>query len=170
MARTCASCGRVQPANVFGSWFADRWYCGRMCQHDAGDRSACLGWNCGCTRYAKKRRLLRGHRAEMRIIMDFIDDRGLGRELDFTLAETGNDGFFLGSDSEMDESSDVEDPEARAIAEANALRASVADQRRFLEAVQGAMENRRLLTDLERTRMELEDLRAQKLGVDVRAL
>ena len=102
--------------------------------------------------------------------MDFIDDRGLGRELDFTLAETGNAGFFLGSDSEMDESSDVEDPEARASAEANALRASVADQRRFLEAVQGAMENRRLLTDLERTRMELEDLRAQKLGVDVRAL
>ena len=163
-ARTCAHCDRPESATVLGGWWRDRWYCGRECQHAAGDRSACLGWDCGCTRYAKKRRLLRGHRAEMRVMMDFIEDRGLEDELqDDMISETGNTNYFLGSDSEMDEGSDVEDPEAQAKEEASALRAETANRQSFLEAVQGALHCRSVQTDLERARMQLEDARSKGL-------
>ena len=67
--------------------------------------------------------------------------------------ETGNTGFYLGWDSEMDEASDEEDPEQE-------LRAAAADQSAMVQAVQGALECRKVLQDMERARMQLEDLKS----------
>ena len=41
----------------------------------------CLGWECGCTSYAKKRRLLRAHRVQMRVMTELIEEQGLEEEL-----------------------------------------------------------------------------------------
>ena len=118
--------------------------CSAECSHAAGDRSACYGWDCGCTRYAKKRRLLKAHRREMRVIEEFIHDHGLSEELEERLIEeTGNVGFCLETDSEdMDEPSDREEPDQQLRATVDALRSEAADQQALVEAVQGALECR----------------------------
>ena len=67
--------------------------------------------------------------------------------------ETGDSFFWLGTDSEMDEESDVSDPEQE-------LRAAAADQSAMVQAVQGALECRGVLRDMERARMQLEDVRS----------
>ena len=135
--------------------------------HAAGDHSACLGWDCGCTGYAKKRRLLRDHRTQMRIMQDIIDDHDLASELEEdVVAQTANTGFWLGYDTGfggMDEGSDAEDPEADAKEEVRVLRQEAGDQQGLVAAVQGALESRAIATDLERARMRLEDHRA--LGI-----
>ena len=69
------------------------------------------------------------------------------------MEETGNTGFYLGWDSEMDEGSEEEDPEKE-------LRAAAADQRAMVQAVQGAVECRRVLQDMDRASMQLEDLKS----------
>jgi hypothetical protein len=124
-----------------------------------------LGWDCGCTEYAKKRRLLCEHRVQMRIMQDVIDDHGLDSECeDAIIAETGNTGFWLQHDTEaggVDEGSDCEDPEAAAKHEANELRQEAADRRALVAAVQGALECCAITRDLERARMQSEDYRAQ---------
>ena len=138
--------------------------CSRECGHAAGDRSACLGWNCGCRDYAKKRRLLREHRVNMRVMDDVILENGLDEELEDRLVqETGNTNFFLGLDADLDEPSDAEDPEEELRATVEGLRAEAADQRSLVQAVQGALECRGVLLDLERARMELEDVRSRQL-------
>ena len=89
-------------------------------------------------------------------LLDEMDDR--------VLEATGNTGFWLGLDAgpdDMDEDSDCDDPEAEAIARADALQQESADRQRFLTAVAGALDNRRVLTELERARMQLEDLRGR---------
>ena len=70
-------------------------------------------WECGCTRYAKKRRRLRVHRNQMRIMDDLINDYDVHDELqERMIEEIGNTGVSLEYDSEdLDESSDKEDPE-----------------------------------------------------------
>ncbi len=65
--------------------------------------------------------------------------------------------FDLHPDPEMDESSDAEDPEAEAKEAAKELKQEAADMRAFIEAMPGYLENRSLLTELERARMQLED-------------
>ena len=71
--------------------------------------------------------------------------------------ETGNTGFYLGWDSsEMDEPSDAEDPEQQ-------LCAAAADQSAMVQALKGAVECRKVLQDMERARMQLEDLRSRLL-------
>ena len=124
--------------------YLGRWMCSAECSHAAGDRSACYGWDCGCTRYAKKRRLLKAHRREMRVVEEFIHDHGLTEELEERLIEeTGNVGFCLETDSEdMDEPSDKEEPDQQLRATVDALRSEAADQRAMVEAVQGALECR----------------------------
>ena len=63
------------------------------------------------TGYAKKRRLLREHRRNMRIMEELVNENGLTSELEERLIEeTGNTHFWLGVDSVMDEPSDQEDP------------------------------------------------------------
>ena len=64
---------------------------------------------------------------------------------------------------EMDKTSDAEDPEAEAKEEAEALRQEAADTRAFIEATPGYLENRTLLTELERARMKLEDQYSERM-------
>ena len=93
----------------------------------------------------------------MRLMDEIIVQNGLDAELNqLAIEETGDVCFDLGWDSEMDELSDAEDPEQQ-------LRAALADQSAMVQAVQGALECRSVLQDLERARMELEDLRSRQL-------
>ena len=116
---------------------ADVLYCSRECRHAAGDRSGCYGWDCGCTRYAKKRRLLRDHRTNMRVMDNLLVDNDLEDELQERIdEETGNTNFWLGQDSDMDEASDAEDPEKTLREEVMKLRAEAADRSALIQAVQ----------------------------------
>ena len=119
--------------------------------HAEGDRSAC--WQgCGCTGYAQKRRLLRWHRRNMRVMDELIEDHGLEEELQELLVdETGNTNFWLGVHESMDADSDQEDPEA-------ALHQEVDDKSAFLAGARCIVEARETATKLERARMRLEDL------------
>ena len=107
------------------------------------------------------RRMLRDHRAQMRIMENLLDHEDLSSELDDMLVEfTGNTMFWLGEHEFMDEPSDAEDPEAVLRAENAALRASAADQSTMVLASQQALECGRLQRDVENARMSLEDLRS----------
>ena len=87
------------------------------------------------------RRMLRDHRAQMRIMENLLDHEDLSSELDDMLVEfTGNTMFWLGEHEFMDEPSDAEDPEAVLRAENAALRASAADQSTMVLAAQQALE------------------------------
>ena len=111
MAIACSQCGvHLPPAGRFNRYLG-QWVCSRECGHAAGDRSGCLRWDCGCTHYAKRRRLLRDHRVNMRVMDDVILDYGLDEELEARLVrETGNTNFFLGQDVDLDEPSDAKTP------------------------------------------------------------
>ena len=158
-------CGRCNvTSDLPGLWWQNCWYCSAVCSHAAGDRTACTGWNCGCSKYAKKRRNLRHHRINMRVMDDVIAENGLQEELqDRLLEETGNSNFWLGEDSSLDEPSDTEDPEDTLRATVAGLRAQAADQSTMVQAVQGALECHKLQKDLEKARMALEDIRSQQL-------
>ncbi len=101
MAHACPHCGVhvPMPPGPETLRYRGQWRCSKECAHAAGDRSACHGWDCGCTRYAKKRRLLKAHRVNMRIMEDLIYENALGEELEERLVEaTGNVNFCLESD------------------------------------------------------------------------
>ena len=150
MPLACSHCGvHVPTPPAPGTMrYLGQWMCSKECAHAAGDRSACRGWDCGCTRYAKKRRLLRAHRVCMRIMEDLIHENGLDEVLEERLIEaTDNTNFCLGSDPEdMDEPSDAEDPEQQLRATADGLRAEAADRQAMVQAVQGALECRSGIT------------------------
>ena len=100
----------------------------------------------------------------MRIMDDIIDEHGLSSELEERLVdETGNTNFFLGEDTDFDEDSDQEDPEAVAKQRVNDLLQESKDKQAFVAAAQDTLACRAVATDLERARMQLEDLRAQAL-------
>ena len=97
----------------------------------------------------------------MRIMDDLIDEHDLSPDLEERLIdETGNTNFFLGEDSEMDEGSDEDDPEAVAKQRVNALLQESTDKQAFVAAAQDTIVSRAVVTDLERARMQLEDVRA----------
>ena len=97
----------------------------------------------------------------MRVMDDVIDEHGLSPELEGRLIdETGNTNFWLGEDTDMDEDSDQEDPEAVAKQRANDLLQESKDRQAFVAAAQDTLACRPVATDLERARMQLEDLRA----------
>ena len=133
--------------------------CSRVCLHAAGDRTCCYGWDCGCTKYSKKRRLLRQHRRQMQDMEDIIILHGLYEQYRRPVVNY----FDLRPNPEMDEASDAEDPEAGAKEEAAALRQEAADTRAFIEATPSYPENRTLLTELERARMKLEDQYSERM-------
>ena len=162
------TCGSARSLFTYRKTIAQRylgqWVCSRKCSHAAGDRSGCLSWDCGCTHYSKRRRLLRDHRVKMRIMDEVITDNGLEHELEYRLIEeTGNTNFFLGIDSDMDEPSDVEDPEQQLRATVDSLSAEAVDQSAMVQAVQGALYCRGVILHLERAVMELEDIRSRQL-------
>ena len=161
MALACSQCGSPLPAP---RQYLGQWMCSRECSHAAGDRSGCLGWNCGCTAYAKMRRFLRDHRVNMRVMEELIFEEGLEEELEDRLVDfTGNTNFFLGFDANLDESSDAEDPEQQLRATIDNLRSEAADVQHFVDAAAGALQQSNVLLELERTRMKLEDMQAASL-------
>ena len=96
----------------------------------------------------------------MRIMDELIEENGLTSELEERLIEeTGNTNFWLGVDSDMDELSDEDDPEEMADSMVHRLYTEVQDKKSFVDAVQGALDNRAMARDLDRARMQLEDLR-----------
>jgi hypothetical protein len=144
----CAQCSEPLPAQPYR--VGGQLYCNTRCAHAAGDRSVCRA-GFGCTGYARKRRLLRQHRQQMRVMDDIIADAGLTHELEQRLVEeTGNTGFWLGHDSELDEGSDKDDPERMLHEEREA-------RLQMLQAVRGAMQCQAVRRDLERARLALED-------------
>ena len=143
-------------------------YCRHRKPVCAESRLSCGEFYCsyGCTAYAKKRRLLRQHRENMRVMQDLIEEHGLGRELEERLIDQTGNNFHLADHDFMDEDSDQEDPEAalrRELADQSALRQEQADQSAFVEAASGALQHRKIATDLERARMMLEDVRSRQL-------
>ena len=86
---------------------------------------------------------------------DLIDDNDLQDELEERMVEeTGNTSFWLGYDSEgLDESSDKEDPE-------KTLRKEIDDKSHFLEAASSTLMLRQMTTEVERARMQMEDMRS----------
>jgi hypothetical protein len=144
-------------------FYKEQWVCGSpQCLHDAGYHRICSRSDvvCGCSRYAKKRRLLRNHRTNMRVMDMIIRRNGSEEELEDRLEQvTENSNFYLGLDPTMDEDSDAEDPERTLAEKVRELQEAAKEQKGFLEAVQGALECRAMVTDVERARMQLEDMR-----------
>ena len=147
----------------------------RQCGHCRSWKSVCDesrlwgGWfycSYDCTAYAKKRRLLRRHRENMRVMADLIQEHGLDQELEERLIEQTGNNFHLADHDFMDEDSDQADPEAalrRELTGQSALRQEQADQSAFVEAASGALQYRKVATDLERARMMLEDVCSRQL-------
>ena len=137
----CSQCGVEVPLRADLRYFLDGLrMCSDKCMHAAGSRSNCGPW-CECTAYAIKRRMLREHRVLMRCMDAIIAENGLDEELG-ALWRNERDprpgrAICLDYDPEMDEASDAEDPEQQ-------LRAELADRSAMVEAVQGALECRRV--------------------------
>ena len=114
--------------------------------------------------YAKKRRILREHRAQMRVVEDLIADHGLAGDYHANvLIKMHNMPFWLGDDdapSGMGEASDTENPEPDLRRENEELRRAFADQQQtFISAVQGLGDHQGMRQHLERARMSLQDRR-----------
>ena len=117
------------------------------------------------TPYAKKRRLLRDHRVQMRVMEDVLEHHGLTEEYHAeVMDEMDNMPFWLGFDigpGGMDELSDTEEPGAAMVRdlerEVERLRCALADQQAFIAAVQDLRDHQALRLELERLRMQLED-------------
>ena len=103
----------------------------------------------------------------MRVMDDLIQEHGLDQELEERMIDqTGNTSFHLGHCEFMDEDSDQADPEAalrKELTDQSALRQEQADQSAFVEAASGALQYRKVATDLERARMMLEDVCSRQL-------
>ena len=81
---------------------------------------------------------------------------------------TGNTEIWLGVDDRphgMDESSDESDGEAKLQREVAELRSELADQQGFVQAVSQASQHRTMVAELERKRMESEDLRSRLVAL-----
>ena len=134
----------------------------------------CREYICDCTcpdvtGYSQKRRLLREHRKTMRVMQGIIREYGLhGRYSEALQADTAQD-WWPGPDyEELDESSDVEDPEKRARDDLEVYKREVADKETLfqiavVETARKSVEDKQVHLDLERARMEREDLRGQIL-------
>ena len=117
------------------------------------------------TPYAKKRRFLRDHRVQMRVMEDVLEHHGLTEEYHAeVMDEMDNVPFWLGFDigpGGMDELSDTEEPGAAMVTdlerEVDRLKRALADQQAFIAAVQGVQEHQALRLENERLRMQLED-------------
>ena len=134
----------------------------------------CREYICDCTcpdvtGYSQKRRLLREHRKTMRVMQGIIREYGLhGQYSEALQADTAQD-WWPGPDyEELDESSDVEDPEKKARDDLEEYKREVADKETLfqiavVETARRSVEDKQVHLDLERARMEREDLRGQIL-------
>ena len=149
MAGLCGSCGgELRMRLQHGAHF----YCSTRCSHAAGCRLFCSVLdNCGCTPYAKRRRLLRQTRVTVRDMLEIITDNGLEDELTEILVPNDLDEPHDGP-GEADESSDVED-------ETLALRAIVA-ARSEADALHQLVNSAAALAERDQLRAEIARLRA----------
>ena len=133
----------------------------------------CRAYICDCTctdttGYSKKRRLLREHRKTMRVMEAVIFRNDLHREYGETLRAGPAQDWCLEEYDELDEASDVEDPEKKARDDLEEYKREVADketlfQIAIVETARRSVENNQVWHELERARMEREDLRGQLL-------
>ena len=99
----------------------------------------------------------------MRVMQDVIRDHGLHGEYSEALqASTAQD--WWNDHEDDDESSDVEDPEKRAKDDLEEYKREVADKETLfeiavVETARKSVEDRQVQLDLERARMQFEDLR-----------
>ena len=133
----------------------------------------CREYICDCTcpdvtGYSQKRRLLREHRKTMRVMEAVIFRNDLHREYGETLRAGPAQDWCLEEYDELDEASDVEDPEKKARDDLEEYKREVADKESFfqiavVETAHRSVEDKQVHLDLERARMEREDLRGQLL-------
>ena len=139
----CSQCGADLPLEAPLRYFLNnKRMCNSKCMHDAGWRGDC-GPGCGCTGYAFKRRMLREHRELMRCMATIIHENCLDEELSDLWdnnREPGSRMICIDSDSELDEDSDVDDPEQQLRAELARAHDELADRSAMIEAVQGALQ------------------------------
>ena len=154
--RLCSQCLEIKQAeDAYACIYNNAWVCSRRCLHNAGDRTtACHGWDCGCTGYSKKRRLLREHRAQMSKMASVMDDTGTWREYHRRFGEQTFDEM---TDSEMDEESDHEDPEDTLSRENEELKQALKEQDTLARAAAAMLEHSQAVRGLDRVRMQLED-------------
>ena len=149
MAGLCGSCGgELRMRLRHGAHF----YCSTRCSHAAGCRLFCSVLdNCGCTPYAKRRRVLRQTRETVRDMLEIITDNGLEDELTEILVPNDLDEPCDGP-GEADESSDVED-------ETLTLRAIVA-ARSEADTLHQLVNSAAVLAETQELRAEIARLRA----------
>ena len=145
----CGSCGgKMRMCLPHGDLF----YCSTRCAHAAGCRLFCSVLdNCGCTPYAKRRRLLRQSRQTVRDMWDILEDNSLLDELSEVFVPNDLD-EHCGGPGEADESSDVED-------ETLTLRAIVA-ARTEADALHQLVNSAAVLAETQELRSENARLRA----------
>ena len=116
------------------------------------------------TPYGKKRRSLREHREEMRIVVGILDDYGLYEAFEEEVIEAmGNNPFWMGR---MDKPGEADEPDDPLTDPMLAVQRDMAEERESLARLIGALEVRHrdqerleaLQLDLERARMFAEDL------------
>ncbi len=101
----------------------------------------------------------------MRVMQDVIREHGLHGEYSEALQASMAEDWWPGRDPEDDdESSDVEDPEKRAKDDLEEYKREVADKETLfkiavVETARKSVEDRQVQLDLERARMQFEDLR-----------
>ena len=135
----------------------------------------CREFICDCicpdvTGYSRKRRWLREHRKTMRVMQGLIESCELGEvyQRALTFHPAADIWADENPDAELDESSDVEDPEKKAKIDLEEYRKEVADkeilfQIAVVDTARKSVEDKQVHLDLERARMEREDLRGQIL-------
>ena len=136
----------------------------------------CNEYICDCTcddvtGYSQKRRLLREHRKTMRVMQGIIREHGLHGEYSEALqsdVDLAQD-WWPGPEYQYPEdASDSEDPEKKARDDLEEYKREVADKETLfqiavVETARKSVEDKQVHLDLERARMEREDLRGQIL-------
>ena len=136
----------------------------------------CNEYICDCTcddvtGYSQKRRLLREHRKTMRVMQGIIREHGLHGEYSEALqsdVDLAQD-WWPGPEYQYPEdASDSEDPEKKARDDLEEYKREVADKETLIqitvvETARKSVEDKQVHLDLERARMEREDLRGQLL-------
>ena len=165
----CYGCGgQIQSPQIM---FMRRHYCSRTCMHADGCRWVCAELDdCGCTPYAKRRRVLRWTRDTMRVMRGVLEDNDLVDEFEEAHEETNLPQVDLDTDQggpgEADESSDHEDESAvlRATvaerSEADVLHQLVNSAASMVERDQLHAENARLLAEAD-VRRQIADTAAE---------
>ena len=156
MAALCGVCGgepglRLQHGGVF--------CCSSRCHHAAGSRIFCAVLeNCGCTPYAKRRRVLRQTRETVRDMLDIIVNNDLLDELSEVFVPNDLDEPCDGP-GEPDESSDVED-ETLALRQIVAARTEADTLHQLVTSAAALAERDRIRSESEELRSEVARLRA----------